>query len=637
MIKVVTQFMNILKLDKVSLAYGHHPLLDQVDCQVTNGERVCLIGRNGAGKSSLLKVICGKQQADEGEIWLRSGTRVAYLEQDVPADEMLSVFEVVAKGLGELGDLIKRYHEVAHEVSIQHTDALMTEMVVLQQRLDAEEGWGLTQKVETVISKLDLDADKKLSELSGGMRRRVILAQALVTEPDLLLLDEPTNHLDISSITWLEDFLIGYPGTLIFITHDRTFLRHLATRIIELDRGILRSYPGNLDNYYKRKEQELAAEETANKHFDKKLAQEEQWIRKGIKARRTRNEGRVRALEAMRKSRSQRREQQSNVNMKLESAGQAGKIVADLRHVSFEYDGKSIIKDLSTRVMRGDRIGVIGANGSGKSTLLKLILGQLEAQQGEVVLGTKLQVAYYDQQRDQLALEKSVKDNLNDGQDFVTVRGQSRHVISYLKDFLFPAEKVNTPVKALSGGERNRLMLAKTFMQPANLLVLDEPTNDLDVDTLELLEELLLEFDGTLLLVSHDRTFLDNVVTSTLVFEGNGHVQEYVGGYEDWLRQAKACSQESNNKSQTTPAAVGKKDSTAAKKKLSYKDQLELEQLPEKIEALESEKDRLQQAINQPEFYQQDQPVIKATLDEFAVLEEDLSRAYAKWELLDQG
>jgi len=631
--------MNILGLDHIGLAYGHHPLLDKLDLQIESGERVCLIGRNGAGKSSLLKVICGKQQADEGNIWLRPGTRVAYLEQDVPQDESLSVFEIVSNGLGELGNLIRRYHDIAHQVSIDHSEKLLSEMADLQQRLDAEEGWSLTQKVDTVISRLELDPDVKMNELSGGMRRRVVLAQALVNEPELLLLDEPTNHLDITSITWLENFLLAYNGALIFITHDRTFLRNLATRIIELDRGVLRSYPGNYDEYIKRKDQELSAEDSANKQFDKKLAQEEQWIRKGIKARRTRNEGRVRALQALRKERSQRREKQSNVNMTVQAGETTGKIVADLRHVSFNYEGKKVVSDLSTRILRGDRIGIIGANGSGKSTLLKLILGQLAPQQGEVILGTKLQLAYYDQQRDQLNLEKSVKDNLNDGQDFVTINGQSRHVISYLKDFLFPAEKINTPVKALSGGERNRLMLAKTFMQPANLLVLDEPTNDLDVDTLELLEELLHEFKGTLLLVSHDRTFLDNVVTSTLVFEGEGHVQEYVGGYDDWLRQqnSKLIDDRNNSSENKRDAITSAAQPDVTKKKRSYKVQKELDQLPELIERLEAEKDRLQLDISQVDFYQQEKELIKGTLDKITQIDTELSQAYEKWEQLDQA
>lgn len=629
--------MSLLTLDKVSLAYGHQPLLDKVDLQIEPGERVCLIGRNGAGKSSLLKVICGKQQADEGDIWLRPGHKMAYLEQDVPADETLTVYEVISAGLGEVGQLVSRYHEVAHRLASEQTDSLMNEMSALQQQLEAKDGWSQSQKIDTVVSKLQLDADRLMSELSGGMKRRVILAQALVNEPDLLLLDEPTNHLDIASITWLESFLMDYQGTLIFITHDRTFLKHLATRIIELDRGVLRSFPGNYQEYLHRKDQQLQAEETANKQFDKKLAQEEEWIRKGIKARRTRNEGRVRALQALRKERSQRREQQGQVNLSVQTAETAGKLVADLRNVSFEYDGRYIIKDFSARILRGDRIGIIGQNGSGKSTLLQLILGQLQPQQGEVILGTKLQIAYYDQQRDQLDYQKSVKDNINDGQEFVSIQGRSKHIISYLKDFLFPAEKVNTPVKALSGGERNRLMLAKTFLQPANLLVLDEPTNDLDVETLELLEELLMNFDGTLLLVSHDRSFLDNVVTSTFVFEGQGRVQEYVGGYEDWLRQSKSTVNEAAN-SKGLPVQTEKNSSNkpGLRKKLSYKDQKELDELPVKIEKLEAEKQRYEQQTLGNDFYRQDQQQIKQTLDKLAELEQELQIAYEKWEQLDQ-
>ncbi|NOY67571.1 MAG: ATP-binding cassette domain-containing protein [Gammaproteobacteria bacterium] len=625
--------MNVLGLEKISLAYGHLPLLDHVDLQIESGERVCLIGRNGAGKSTLLKVIAGRQHADDGAIRLQSGMRVAYLEQDVPLNNDLTVFEFVAKGLGDLGEVIKEYHELTNQVAISHDDSLMNRMAELQHRLDAEDGWALTQKVESVITRLQLDADKKISELSGGMRRRVTLGKTLVNDPDLLLLDEPTNHLDITSIIWLEEFLQNYSGAIIFITHDRSFLGNLATRIIEIDRGILRSYPGSYVEYQKRKEQELASEDIANKHFDKKLAEEEKWIRKGIKARRTRNEGRVRALQSMRKERQQRRDKQKQVNIELVSSENAGKIVADLSHVSFSYEDKDIVNDLSTRIVRGDRIGILGPNGTGKSTLLKLILGDLIPDSGDVVLGTKLKLAYYDQHRDQLDLEKTVKDNVNDGQDYINIKGHSRHVISYLKDFLFPVEKINTPVKALSGGERNRLLLAKIFTKPANLLVMDEPTNDLDVDTLELLEELLMEFDGTLLLVSHDRRFLDNVVTSTLVFEGEGRVQEYVGGYEDWLRQRDVISAKNSKRGQEkTPV---KEPRTKTKVKLSYKDQRELDALPKKIESLENEQALLQSDIGGPEFYQQDGQLVKDKLERVTVVEKELNEAYSRWEMLE--
>jgi len=625
--------MNVLGLEKISLAYGHHPLLDHVDLQIDTGERVCLIGRNGAGKSTLLKVIAGKQQPDDGEIRLQAGMRVAYLEQDVPLDDDLTVFEVVAKGLGDLGEVIKEYHDLAHKVATNHDEKLMNRMAELQHRLDEEDGWALTQKVESVITRLQLDADKKLNELSGGMRRRVTLGKSLVNEPDLLLLDEPTNHLDITSIIWLEEFLQNYPGAIIFITHDRSFLGNLATRIIEIDRGVLRSYPGSYSAYQKRKEQELASEDIANKHFDKKLAEEEKWIRKGIKARRTRNEGRVRALQAMRKDRQLRRDKQKQVNIELVSSENAGKIVANLSHVNFSYEDKKIVNDLSTRIVRGDRIGILGPNGTGKSTLLKIILGDLQPDSGDVVLGTKLKLAYYDQQREQLDLEKSVKDNINDGQDYIELNGRSRHVISYLKDFLFPAEKVNTPVKALSGGERNRLLLAKIFTKPANLLVMDEPTNDLDVDTLELLEELLLDFDGTLLLVSHDRHFLDNVVTSTLVFEGDGNINEYVGGYDDWLRQRSKATVSSK----MTDNKIENQSVNTTSKKLSYKDQRELDALPGKIESLENEQETLQKKISSADFYQQETHVIKESLDRMTVIEKQLLDAYERWETLDKN
>ena len=629
--------MNVLGLEKISLAYGHHPLLDHVDLQIESGERVCLIGRNGAGKSTLLKVISGSVQADDGAVRLQSGMRIAYLEQDVPADVSMTVFDVVTTGLGDLGNVVKEYHELAHQVASEHSDSLMQRMSELQDRLDAEDGWALTQKVESVISLLQLDADKKLAELSGGMRRRVILAKTLVNEPDLLLLDEPTNHLDITSIVWLETFLQAYSGAIVFITHDRSFLENLATRIIELDRGVLRSYPGNYAAYQKRKEQELEAEETENKHFDKKLAEEEKWIRKGIKARRTRNEGRVRALKAMRNERLQRRDKQKQVNMGVTSAELAGKIVADLSHVSFSYEGQDIVKDLSTRIVRGDRIGILGPNGAGKSTLLKLILGELEPQSGDVVLGTRLKLAYYDQQREQLNLEATVKDNINDGQDYIDINGSSRHVISYLKDFLFPAEKINTPVKALSGGERNRLLLAKIFTKPANLLVMDEPTNDLDVDTLELLEELLSEFDGTLLLVSHDRRFLDNVVSSTLVFEGNGKIGEYVGGYQDWFRQSRQGVLTESTQVKQDAKEVKVVSADVSKKKLSYKDQRELDALPEKIESLENELEQIHIDINDADFYQQTQDKTEKVMNRMKTVEDDLAKAYKRWEQLDDS
>ena len=627
----------LLSLEQISLAYGDKPLLDHVNFQIDAGERVCLIGRNGTGKSTLMKLLEGLVQPDDGVLWRRGHLRISYLEQDVPTEADETIFDVVASGLGDLGQCLKEYHQAIANLSHEHDETALRRVEELQHRLDVENGWNLSQKVETVISRLQLPADRYLRELSGGMRRRVLLAKALVFEPELLLLDEPTNHLDIDSITWLEEYLLGYQGALIFITHDRTFLQHLATRIAELDRGILTSYPGDYANYLRRKEEQLEAEQKEYDRFDKKLAQEEIWIRQGIKARRTRNEGRVRALEAMRRERQQRRDRMGQVNLNLESGDQGGKIVADLRHVSFSYGETMIIRDFSTRVMRGDRIGLIGPNGSGKSTLLRLLLGDLIPDSGEVIQGTRLQIAYFDQQRRQLQLEKTVKENVSAGHDYINVRGSNRHVISYLKDFLFPPEKIDTPVKALSGGERNRLLLAKIFTEPANMLVLDEPTNDLDVDTLELLEELLGEYDGTLLLVSHDRTFLDNVVTSTLVFEGDGHIGEYVGGYQDWLRQRKQPASTRDNSDNITAGinATARSAESAPRRKLSYKEQRELEGLPARIAALEEEQNQIQEAIASVDFYQKDKDYVANTLARLEGIEGELELAFARWEMLE--
>lgn len=624
--------MALLKLSNVSLAYGHHPLLQHVDFQIDRGERVCLVGRNGTGKSTLFRVISQQAEADEGEVWRKDTLRVAYLEQDVPTDSSQTIYEVVASGLGELGKLLTDYHNAVHHVG---SDEVSLDVLAdLQHRIEVNDGWNNNQKVDNVLSRLELDADKMLIDCSGGMRRRVLLACALVNEPDLLLLDEPTNHMDIAAITWLEEFLLSFKGALIFITHDRTFLSHLATRLIELDRGMLSSFPGNYANYLVKKDEMLETEARANAKFDKKLSEHEVWIRQGVKARRTRNEGKVRRLEEMRREARDRINLQGKVNFSLSSGEKSGKLVVDLRHVHFQYDDDVIINDLSCRIMRGDRIGIIGPNGAGKSTLLKLILGQLKPQSGEMVTGTKLQVAYFDQHRGDLNPEKSVRDNVAEGSDFVMSQGQSRHVISYLRDFLFPPERVESPVKVLSGGERNRLLLAKIFLQPANLMVLDEPTNDLDVDTLELLEELLSDYDGTLLLVSHDRAFLDNVVTSTIAFEGKGEVHEYVGGYEDWLRQSKTRQQADKTKGLTKQAATPSAK-TSVKQKLSYKQQRELDSLPELIEQLEIEQQQLEQQIGQPEFYQQDKDTIKTSLDRLELVKQELQTTFDHWEKLD--
>ncbi len=627
--------MPLLRLDKVSLAYGHHPLLARVDFQIDAGERVCLVGRNGTGKSTLFRAITGVAVPDDGEIWRRDPLRVAHLEQEVPADTEQTIYEVVASGLGDLGALLTDYHNATHHAG--SATAPLDQLAQLQARIEALDGWNIGQKVETALSRLNLPADKRLADCSGGIRRQVMLARALVSAPDVLLLDEPTNHLDIAAIMWLEEFLLAYTGALIFITHDRTFLRHLATRIVELDRGVLTSFPGNFDYYLRKKEEMLEIEARAAARFDKKLAEEEVWIRQGVKARRTRNEGRVRALEALRRERGQRLEVQGKASFGVDAGSSSGKLVVDLRQVSFRYGERVIIRELSTHILRGDRIGIVGPNGSGKSTLLKLILGEATPTTGQVVLGTKLELAYFDQHRGQLDPEKTVRENLGEGRDYITVKGRSRHVIGYLKDFLFPAERIDSPVKALSGGERNRLLLAKIFTQPANIMVLDEPTNDLDVDTLELLEELLSEYEGTLLLVSHDRAFLDNVVTSTLVFEGEGRVGEYVGGYEDWIRQRREQpAARTAPRDRSVPVPMESEKRTAGKaRKLSYNERRELDALPGKIEALESEQIRLHAAIGDPGFYQQPGEKISATLTRLDVVTQDLARSYARWETLE--
>ncbi len=630
--------MPILTLTDVSLAYGHHPLLAHVNFQIEPGERVCLVGRNGTGKSTLFRVISGEAVPDDGEVWYRDTLRISHLEQDVPADAASTIYDVVASGLGELGGLLRDYHHAIHDAAAMSVS--LDRLAELQQRIEVNDGWNLQQKVDTVLSRLSLEADKRLADCSGGIRRRVMLAQALVSEPDLVLLDEPTNHMDIAAILWLEEFLRGFNGALMFITHDRTFLKNLATRIIELDRGRLTSFPGDYDFYLRKKQEMLEIEEREHAKFDKRLAAEEAWIRQGVKARRTRNEGRVRALLALRTERRRRIATAGSVSLDLDSGSLSGKLVADLRHVSFGYGKQRIIDDFSTRIMRGDRIGIIGPNGSGKSTLLKLILNALAPDRGEVVMGTRLKTAYFDQYRSDLDLDKTVRENISPGSDYVDVRGRPRHVVGYLRDFLFPPERIDSPVKALSGGERNRLLLAQLFTQPANMLVLDEPTNDLDVDTLELLEELLMEYDGTLLLVSHDRTFLDNVVTSTIVFEGDGKVSEYVGGYDDWLRQraagGKPATVERHDAAVAQPSAKTSAAKRAGASKLSYSEKLELASLPQRIEALEAEQGELEQQVGRSEFYQQDKDRITATLARIQQVQQELAAAYGRWELLDE-
>ena len=628
--------MPLLRLDDVSLAYGYLPLLAHVDFQIESGERVCLVGRNGTGKTTLLRVVGGTALPDEGEVWRQETLRTGHLEQEVPPDTELTVFEVVATGLGQLGRLLADYHHLTHHAASGGRSSL-TRMSELHARIEALDGWNINQKVETVLTRLDLPADKLLTDCSGGIRRQVMLARALVSEPDLLLLDEPTNHLDIAAITWLESYLIDYHGALIFITHDRALVKHLATRIVELDRGKLTSFPGDFEAYLRKKDELLEIEARAMAKFDKKLAEEEAWIRRGIKARRTRNEGRVRALEGMRREHAQRIAGQEKARFSIDGGVMSGKLVVDLSRVNFRYGDHVIIRNLSTSILRGDRVGIIGPNGSGKSTLLKLILGEVAPDSGQVVLGTRLEVAYFDQHRRLLKPDKTVRENMSDS-DYVTVRGRSRHVIGYLKDFLFPPERIDSPVEALSGGERNRLLLAKIFTQSANMLVLDEPTNDLDVDTLELLEDLLADYEGTLLLVSHDRTFLDNVVTNTLVFEGDGKVRDYAGGYEDWQRQSSAAERSAALKPAVNklavPAPLNEKRGDI-KRRLSYKEQRELESLPGKIEALEAEQTELQTRMGEGDFYRQPSHMITAGIERLETVKKDLEECYARWQALE--
>ncbi len=625
--------MPLLTLENVSLAYGHHALLDGVKLNIEPGERICLVGRNGTGKSSLMRLIGGEIEADDGTVWRSDDLRIAYLPQDVPIAEQRIVFDVVAEGLGELGETIAQYHHTVSQLAQHSSEQLMNRLTRLQEALEAADGWRLEQRVEAVLSRLELPEDCTLGELSGGYRRRVLLARALVCEPELLLLDEPTNHLDIESINWLEEFLAGYNGALLFITHDRAFLQRLATRIIELDRGLLTSWPGDYATYLQKREERLAVEADHNAKFDKKLAQEEVWIRQGIKARRTRNEGRVRALQQLRRERSQRREQPGRAKLVVDDGEHSGRLVLEAKNICKAYQGNTIIQDFSTRIMRGDRIGIIGPNGVGKSTLIKLLLGQLEPDSGSVKLGTKLQTAWFDQQRAQLDPEKTVIDNIASGSDMVNINGKSRHVISYLQDFLFPPQRARSPVSSLSGGERNRLLLAHLFTRPANFLVMDEPTNDLDVETLELLEELLIDYQGTLLLVSHDRVFLDNVVTNTFVFEGDGRIAEYVGGYNDWIRQAKKGEKKPKPATpKSSNPVVGKKSPGSW---LSYKTQRELDSIPLRIEELEQEKEELQRCINRSGFYQQPHEIIAKKLAELGQIEDELEQLYKRWEELE--
>ncbi|MHB9020857.1 MAG: ATP-binding cassette domain-containing protein [Halothiobacillus sp.] len=629
--------MPLLTVERVHFALGTRVLLDHVGLTVESGERIALIGRNGMGKSTFMKILAGITRADEGDVRLESGARIAYLQQDPQMDSAASVYATVAEALGGIEQILTAYHACIDKLSAGD-DSVMDEMSRLQQQIEAQDGWLVAQRIDEVITRLDLDPNASVKSLSGGAKRRVLLAQALVQEPDVLLLDEPTNHLDIASIEWLEGLIRDFPGAVIFITHDRSFLQNLANRILELDRGQLSSWPGDYQNYLRRVEEREHAEQIQNAEFDKFLAEEEVWIRQGVKARRTRNEGRVRRLEALREERSERVNKQGKVEVALASSRTSGKIVFDGEHINKTFNGKVILNDLTLRVLRGDRIGLVGPNGVGKSTLIKLILGEIKPDSGVEKLGSQLQVAYFDQHRAQLRTEWTALENICDGGDRIDVHGQNMHGIGYLQRFLFTPDRARTKVESLSGGERNRLLLARLFAQSANLLVLDEPTNDLDLETLEVLEQVLLDFDGTLLVVSHDRAFLDNVVTSLLVFEGEGRVREVVGTYEDWLA---IRDRETAQKLAATakPAAKTEFKTPQASKPtadvLSYKERLELTALPEKIAALEAEQAGLAAHMAAPDFYQlpaaQSQPILART----AEIDAELAQLIERWSVLE--
>lgn len=633
--------MPLLRLSNISIAYGTHALLKNADFQLDAGERVGLLGRNGEGKSTLMKIIAGNVLPDHGDIWRQPELRLAWLEQSPDLPDDATIYDAVAGGLGELGEWITRYHALTLSMDYDDDKAL-NEMGDLQHKLESHNGWHFQQRVETTLNKLDLPGELKISDLSGGWKRRVALARALVIEPEVLLLDEPTNHLDFESITWLEEQMLNFQGAVLFVTHDRSFLQKLATRIVDLDRGNLVSWAGSYDDYLVRKAAALEDEANQNAEFDKKLADEEVWIRQGVKARRTRNEGRVRALEKLRNERAQRRLQQGTARLALEKGDASGKKVIEVDNICFGYGEKQIIKNFSALIQRGDKIGLIGANGAGKSTLLKLLLQQIEPNSGTVEQGTKLEIAYFDQLRDQLDPNLTVADTVADGNDFVEIAGNKRHVMSYLGDFLFAPARARSPVKSLSGGEKNRLLLARLFTKPANLIVMDEPTNDLDLETLELLEEKLVNYDGTLLLVSHDRAFLDNVVTSVFVLNGSGDVDEFVGGYTDWMSYV-------NQIEQTKSAIVAKKNQEAPKqdnpavkkKRLSYKDQQELNDLPQIIDDLEVKQAALTLQISSSAFYKKEPLAIAKTLDELKSIETKLEQVYARWNdleaLMDEG
>lgn len=628
--------MNILSVENASFAIGHVALLDKTSFQLDSGEKVGLIGRNGAGKSSFLKILAGLQKLDDGQIIVQNNLKIVYVPQESFFDKDATVFDTVAEGLGEIRDLLRRYHHVSHDLEHNSDDVLLKELNELQLEIEAKDGWKLDAAVKQTLGELGLPENEKIGNLSGGQKKRVALAQAWVQKPDVLLLDEPTNHLDIDAIIWLENLLKAFEGSLVVITHDRRFLDNIATRIVELDRGILRSYPGSFSKYSEKKAQELAVEAEHNRLFDKFHAQEEAWIRKGIEARRTRNEGRVRRLEELRRQRAERRNVQGQVNFKLDSGEKSGKIIAELEHASFAYGGKVIMDKFSAILQRGDKIGLIGPNGIGKTTFLKLILGELQPTYGRIRIGSKQEVAYFDQFRSALNENDTVFYTLGQGNDYVEVGGKKKHVMSYLEDFLFPPARAQSPVSSLSGGERNRLLLAKLFTRPANILVLDEPTNDLDIDTQELLEDLLRDYQGTVFLVSHDRMFLDNVITQSIVFEGNGRLKEYIGGYQDYIdaksREAKIQTESAPKTADAEP--VKEKPKANRTVKLSYKEQRELDALPDEITALETEQAEINTQLSDPEIFKDYEKAgaLQSRAEEIEML---LLEKLERWELLE--
>lgn len=630
--------MPLITLEKACLAFGHHALLDHTGLQIDPGERVGIIGRNGGGKSSLLKVLSGSIKLDDGKLWCAPALKIAYVPQEPELDPGSTVFQEVSNGLGDISQTLQEYHTVSHELSIggSDTEHLLECLQNLQNELDVHDGWSLQARVETVIDKLGLPTDTLIEHLSGGLRKRVALARAQVLSPDVLLLDEPTNHLDFTSIEWLEEFLQNFSGSVLFITHDRRFLDHIATRIIELDRGILASFPGKFAEYQRKKIEMLEIEAIHQQKFDKVLAQEEIWIRKGIQARCTRNEGRVRRLEALRKERAARRERIGKVNITVDAGELSGSLVAELTNVTKQYGDKIIIDHFSCRIMRGDRIGLLGPNGAGKSTLLKLILGEVQPDSGQIRQGTKLSIAYFDQMREQLDDELTLTEIISQGSEFVEINGRRKHVISYLEDFLFSPQRARSPVKSLSGGERNRLLLARLFTRPSNVMVLDEPTNDLDIETLELLEDLLQGYTGTLFLVSHDREFLDNVVTQVIAFEGNGVLHEYVGGYADWLQAKERDKNRIELETLNKIDAKTKKNKTVfPAKKLSYQESRELSALPDKIMVLEQEQASIMQSLNNPTLYRDNLEEAKALQRRSSEIEKDLINCLERWEELE--